>query len=210
MAKIKAVIFDMDGVLVDAREWHYESLNRALGHFGYTISRSDHLLTFDGLPTKKKLKMLSAQSDLPEGLHGLLSALKQKFTMQIIYQSCAPCFAHQYALSELKRAGMKLAVASNSIRATVQAMMSQTQLDQYLEFQLSNEDVLNGKPSPDIYLKAIDKLALEPDECLIVEDNPHGIAAAKGSGAYVLEVAGPEQVTLNNILSKIDEVEENR
>jgi beta-phosphoglucomutase len=67
--KIKAIIFDMDGVLVEAKEWHYKALNRALELFGYQISRYDHLTTYDGLPTSKKLEMLSLESGLPKELH---------------------------------------------------------------------------------------------------------------------------------------------
>jgi beta-phosphoglucomutase len=52
---IKAVVFDMDGVLIEAKDWHYEALNRALKLFGYEISRYEHLTTFDGLPTRRKL-----------------------------------------------------------------------------------------------------------------------------------------------------------
>ena len=67
--KIKAVIFDLDGVLVDATEWHYEALNRALGLFGYNIARYEHLTTYNGLPTRKKLEMLSVEKNFPRGLH---------------------------------------------------------------------------------------------------------------------------------------------
>ena len=56
--EIKAIIFDMDGVLIEAKDWHYEALNRALSLFGMEISRYDHLVTYDGLPTTKKLEML--------------------------------------------------------------------------------------------------------------------------------------------------------
>ena len=73
MTKIKAIIFDMDGVLIDAKDWHYEALNRALKLFGYNISRYDHLVTFDGLPTRKKLEMLTREHGLPPSLHGFLN-----------------------------------------------------------------------------------------------------------------------------------------
>ena len=65
--KIKAVLFDMDGVLIDAKDWHYEALNKALKLFGIEINRYDHLTTFDGLPTKVKLDLLSKRFYLPEG-----------------------------------------------------------------------------------------------------------------------------------------------
>ena len=82
MSKIKAIIFDMDGVLIDAKEWHYEALNKALSLFGYEISRYDHLITYDGLPTKDKLKMLSMERGLPEKLHPYINQLKQKYTIE--------------------------------------------------------------------------------------------------------------------------------
>src|SRR5471032_1181815 len=116
MTKIKAVVFDMDGVLIDAREWHYEALNRALNHFGFTISRYDHVVTFDGLPTRMKLEMLSREQTLPRSLHGFLNELKQLYTTEIVHARCKPVFQHEYALSHLKAAGYKLAVASNSVR----------------------------------------------------------------------------------------------
>ena len=97
--KIKAIIFDMDGVLIDAKDWHYEALNKALRLFGLEISRYDHLVTFDGLPTKDKLILLSMESNLPESLHSFINEMKQIYTMEIVYAKCKPTFYHQYALS---------------------------------------------------------------------------------------------------------------
>lgn len=205
---IKAVIFDMDGVLIDAKDWHYEALNRALALFGMEISRYDHLVTYDGLPTKKKLEMLSMERGLPIALHGFLNDLKQKFTMELIATRCRPTFAHQYALGKLRSQGVRLAVCSNSVRSTIELMMQRAALMEYLEFFLSNQDVANGKPDPEIYTKAMDRLGLEPEQCLIVEDHPNGIAAAKASGAFVLEVATTADVNLENIRSVIARFEE--
>ena len=112
---IKAIFFDMDGVLIDAKDWHYEALNCALEHFGFTISRESHLSTFDGLPTRKKLQILTKARGLPEQLHEFVNTLKQKYTLQITYKRCKPCFNHQYALSRLKAEGYKIAVCSNSV-----------------------------------------------------------------------------------------------
>lgn len=78
---IKAIVFDMDGVLIEAKDWHYEALNRALRLFGFEISRYDHLTTFDGLPTKRKLQILSAEHDLPAKLHDFINEMKQQYTM---------------------------------------------------------------------------------------------------------------------------------
>jgi len=200
---IKAVIFDMDGVLIDARDWHYEALNRALRIFGMEISRYDHLTTFDGLPTKQKLLMLSAANGLPKSLHGFLNDMKQRYTMEIVAAECKPTFNQQYALSRLKAEGFKLAVCSNSIRSSVEIMMDRAELSPYLDFIISNQDVTNAKPHPEMYSKAIDRMGLSPNEVLVVEDNENGIAAARGAGAHVLEVAGVEETTYHAIRRRI-------
>lgn len=209
MAKIKAVIFDMDGVLIEAKDWHYEALNKALGLFGMQISRYDHLVTFDALPTKKKLEMLSMERNLPKGLHNFINQMKQLYTMQIVYTSCKPTFIHEYALSKLKAEGYKLAVCSNSIQATIETMMQKSALLQYLDFYLSNQDVKKPKPDPEIYNKAIGRFQLKPDEVMIVEDNDHGIKAAKATGANVMIVQSVLDVNLDNIKSHIKHFERN-
>lgn len=200
---IRAVIFDMDGVLIDARDWHYEALNRALKLFGFNISRYDHLATFDGLPTKRKLQMLSAARGLPEELHSFLNEMKQLYTLEIVHTRCKPRFSHEYALSRLQAQGYRLAVASNSVRCTIDTMMRRAALDCYLEFTVSNQDVLRSKPDPEMYTLAIGRLGLSPSECLIVEDNDNGIRAAHASGAHVLEVKGVDDVSYAAVTSKI-------
>lgn len=207
MIRIKAVIFDMDGVLIDAKDWHYEALNQALELFGYKISRYDHLVTFDGLPTKKKLEMLSIEKGLPKGLHKFINEIKQKYTMEHVYMKCKPLFCHQYALSKLKSEGYGLALASNSVRVTIDMMMEKADLQKYLDFTLSNQDVTKSKPDPEIYIKAISRFGLKPEECLIVEDNPNGIKAALASGANLLKVDTVNDVTYQNIKNRIREIE---
>lgn len=207
MPKIKAVIFDMDGVLIDAKEWHFEALNRALTLFGMTISRYDHLVTYDGLPTKTKLRMLSMERGLPEALHGFINEMKQIYTMEVIYAKCKPVFQHQFALSRLQAGGYRMAVCSNSIRNTIAMMLERAELLPFLDFFLSNEDVAAPKPAPDMYLKAIERMGLRPDECLIVEDNPNGIKAARDSGAHVLCVNDVREVNYANITQTIAALE---
>lgn len=207
MSKIKAILFDMDGVLIDAKEWHYESLNKALSLFGNEISRYDHLVTFDGLPTKKKLEMLTLEGGFPKKLHDFVNELKQVYTMEIIYSKCKPTFHHQFALSKLKEEGYRIGVCSNSVRNTIEIMMQKSNLSQYLEFFLSNQDVTYGKPNPEIYTKGIERLHLSPEECLIVEDNENGIKAAIASGAHLLKVNNVNDVTYFNIINRIKEIE---
>ena len=192
---IKAIAFDMDGVLIDAKEWHYQALNRALALFGCPISHYDHITTFDGLPTRRKLQLLSAANKIPAGLHDFIGDLKQAYTMEIVTAQCKPRFVHQYALARLRAEGIRLAVCSNAVRHSVDVMMQRSALAPYLEFSLSNQDVARPKPDPEIYLRAISKFGVAPDECLVVEDHAGGVRAAREAGACVLQVSGVEEVT---------------
>ena len=100
-----------------------------------------------------------------------------------------------------------MAVCSNSIQSSVRLMMSQAQLDEYLDVQLSNEDVVNSKPHPEIYLKAMKLLDCLPEECLIVEDNEHGIQAARASGGHVMVVSSPSGLNYSRIAQSIADAE---
>ena len=196
----------MDGVLIDAKDWHYEALNKALGLFGHNISRHDHLVTFDGIPTAVKLNMLTLERGLPEKIHEFVNDLKQKYTLELVYQYCKPRFHHEYALSKLKSQGYKIACGSNSVRDSIKTMLEKSNLIQYMEQVVSAQDVLEPKPSPEMYQKIIFDFGLKPEECLIVEDNENGIKAAKASGAHVLIVKECDEVNIDNILDKIKKI----
>tara|TARA_B110000902_G_scaffold239141_1_gene287587 strand:- start:613 stop:1242 length:630 start_codon:yes stop_codon:yes gene_type:complete len=209
MREIKAILFDMDGVLIEAKEWHYDALNEALAMFGCEISLYDHLVTFDGLPTRDKLKMLTSVGKLPKDLHPIINKMKQKFTARIIAQKCKPLFTHQYALSKLKSEGYKMAVCSNSIRKSVEMMMESSGLSKYFDFYVSNEDVSKGKPDPEMYLRAMSNFNLNPDDCLILEDNENGIKAAIESGGNLLRIDEVSDVNYLNIKCRINELNKN-
>lgn len=207
MSKIKTILFDMDGVLIDAKDWHYEALNRALALFGYEITRTEHLSTYDGLPTSVKLKKLTLEKGLPEKLHKFIGEMKQQYTIQIIQEQCRPRFNHEFALMKLKAEGYRIAVCSNSIRMTIEMMMDYAKLTKYLEFIVSNQDVKNAKPDPEIYLTAMAKMGLNPDECLICEDNENGIKAALASKGHLLTITTVDDVNYENIKNRIAQIE---
>ena len=202
--QIKAILFDMDGVLVDATEWHYQALNRALALFGFTITRYDHLSTYNGLPTRKKLEMLTLEKGFPAALHGLVNRLKQVYTREEILSRCSPVFDKEYMISRLKREGYRLAVCSNSIRETTEMMIGRSGLREYMEFLVSNEDIRVPKPDPEMYQYAMKRMGLQPEEVVIVEDAPHGVEAARRSGGHVCEVSGFHEVTYWHIRAFIE------
>jgi beta-phosphoglucomutase len=205
--KIRGIIFDMDGVLIDAKDWHYEAMNRALGLLGFTIPRFDHVTTYDGLPTRVKLEMFSKERGLPRSLHRFISEMKQIYTQELIHSRCKPLFAHEYALSRLAAEGYKLAVASNSIRLTIDLMLDKAALSKYLSATVSNEDVKAAKPDPEIYLKAVELLNLPAEECLVLEDNVNGIKAAEAAKCPVMKIHSVHDVTYDRIRRHVDAVE---
>jgi len=203
---IKAIIFDLDGVLLDAKEWHYEALNMALRLFGHNISRYEHLLHYDGLPTKKKLEMLSVEKGLPDKLHEFINEMKQKYTTKLINEKCHPVFSHEYALSRLKNEGYLLAVGTNSVRKTLEFSTELLAIEHYFDLMISWEDVEQPKPSPLIYETAIKRLQVKPFETLILEDNSYGVEAAQNSQAHVMIVKNIHEVTYNNIMNFIKSI----
>jgi len=203
---IRAIVFDLDGVLVDATEWHYEALNKALALFGYTINRDMHLGEYNGLPTRKKLEMLSVQKGYPRELHEFTNSLKQNYTKDVILTKCKPFFDKQLMLSKLKSDGYKLAVCSNSIRESIEIMLKKSGIIEYFDFFIGNDEGFGSKPAPDIYLKSFELLNIPKSEIVIIEDSPHGIAAAKASGAHTCEVSGFNEVNYEKIKSFINEV----
>lgn len=203
MKKLRAILFDLDGVLVDAKDWHYEALNKALSEFGHEISRDDHLNIYDGLPTKKKLELLSKIKGLALHHHEAICQLKQKYTVEQIVVKCKPRSSHETAIRQLKMDGYKLAVCSNSIRQSVELMLEKSHIKQYFDLILSNQDVVHPKPNPEIYLTCMRKLSVSPDETLILEDNENGIQAALASGAHLMRIDSIEEVHYDNITQQI-------
>lgn len=207
MKKIKAVIFDMDGVLIDAVDWHYQALNKSLSLFGHNISKTDHEAYYDGLPTSVKLKKLTKYKNLPVKLHSFINEMKQCYTVEYIYKYCRPLFSHEYAINKLKASGYKIGLASNSIRKTIMLMMEKANLKDYFDTILSNEDVSNAKPNPEIYVKTMELMGVTPEECLILEDNENGIKAAIDSGGHLMKINSISDVNYNNIIKKIRNIE---
>ena len=202
--KIKLIIFDLDGVLVEAKNIHYTALNKALGE-RYSITWAEHLSTYDGLKTNQKLEMLSERKGLPIEKHKNIWETKQYLTLQKLKE-----LQNDNTLIELMNSlvndGYKIAVCSNSIRKTVLTVISKLGIMEYMDYIISNEDVQNSKPHPEMYWRAISKMGCLPEEPLIVEDSPYGLLAASRSKAHILRVKNPTEVNYENIFNKLKEV----
>ena len=205
---IKAIIFDLDGVLVDARELHYEALNRALATYDCTITRDEHLSTYDGLPTNRKLKLLTENKGLSPDVYDAVWKDKQFQTREIIDKEFSYDERIRGILSRLKKDGYMICVCSNSIRETTKMMLIRKGFMEYMEFLISNQDVRLSKPNPEMFLRAMVKMGVGPKECIIVEDSHYGRQAAFEAGAHLCAVENVEQVTYEHIKIMIDKASE--
>ena len=196
---IKCILFDLDGVLVDATGWHYQSLNLALRDVcGFALTPLEHETTFNGLPTKEKLRILIRQGRVrPEHAARIFEA-KQRFTNTVIEQACTAQPEKVHMMQQLA-ASYRLACVTNSIRQTAELMLRKAGYLPHVEFFLSNEDVTRPKPHPDGFIIAMHKMGVRPEETVVVEDAPKGIAAAKASGCHVLEILGYHDLDLPRV-----------
>lgn len=175
MTRIKAILFDLDGVLVDMCEAHYESLNKALEYHSFPIiDREHHIKDMNGLPTKIKLEKLRYSSEQIN----IINKTKQRYTLEAINKYVRPDDEKIELLKILQKLGYKLACVTNSITETTEAMLRTAGIINFFDIIITNEDVTNAKPDPEGYRLAISKLNLLPEEVIIVEDSPKGIEAA--------------------------------
>jgi HAD superfamily hydrolase (TIGR01509 family) len=205
---IKLIIFDLDGVLVEAKTIHYESLNKALGS-EYSIEWNEHLSIYDGLKTNQKLDMLTKNKGLPLEMHKEVWDNKQLYTLQAL----SNLKSNDNLISTMQKLtteGYKLSVCSNSIRKTVLTVLSKLGIIEFFDYIVSNEDVQNSKPHPEMYWKSISKMSCLPEETLIVEDSPYGLLAASRSKSHILRVKNPTEVSYLNIKEKINNIKENK
>jgi len=201
---IKLIIFDLDGVLVESRELHYVSLNKALSELGqqYVISREEHLCKYDALTTTMKLDLLTKEKDLPKEHHHKVWQLKQKKTLDEI-DNFEVDQRIQNILKSFKEQGYIIACATNSIRATSKLMLIRKGFMEYIDFLYSNEDVKNAKPNSEMYLRCMIKAEVNPNETVIIEDSHIGRKAALSSGANLCAVKDSHDLTYDKINNTI-------
>jgi HAD superfamily hydrolase (TIGR01509 family) len=194
------LIFDLDGVLIDSKDVHYFALNKSLELIDsiYMISIEEHLKEFDGLTTYEKLKKLSIKKGLPKQKFDDVWKHKQIFTEELLQdlkidENLVSIF------NDLEKLDIKLAVASNSIKKTVYTILDQLGVSNYFDLILSNEDVINPKPHPEIYWKCMSHFGVLPNQTTIFEDSPTGKKAAILSGANLISISRRRDLDLNKI-----------
>jgi beta-phosphoglucomutase-like phosphatase (HAD superfamily)/dTDP-glucose pyrophosphorylase len=201
----KLIIFDLDGVLIESRELHYEALNAALRKVSpqLVISKEEHLSTYDGLNTTRKLELLSQRKGLDPKLFDQIWFDKQSATFKLIKQ-----FPTNLTLRDLfslvKEQGIKIAVASNSVRETVKLALLSIGVMEFVDYFVSNEDVSRTKPYPEMYWKCMTALNALPKTTVIIEDSHIGRQGAMDSGAHLVPVRNSYDLTYDKVKDAID------
>ena len=196
----KLIIFDLDGVLVDSKDIHFVALNYALEKVNnnYVISKEEHLKIYDGLPTKDKLRILSKNKGLEEKYYDQIWKDKQFATNVAldnlkIDEELVSLFKH------IKQNNIFIAVASNSIRLTIENCLRSIGVINFVDYIVSNEDVKFAKPHPEMYWKSMSHFGLLPEDTVIFEDSIVGKLAATDSRAKLFDVKNRSDISLEKI-----------
>ena len=196
---IKVIIFDLDGVLVDTKLIHFEALNSALKKYNFEeISIDDHVKIFDGLPTIEKLKLLKKNKKIPKKFFTKIQKFKQKITLKILKRKIKKNNKIIKIMKNLNNK-YKIVVATNAVNSTLNICLNKLGIEKYVDFKLSNEDINEPKPNPEIYLRIFIRFGIYPSEALIIEDSHYGREAAISSGAKLLPIKRVEDLNLKKI-----------
>jgi beta-phosphoglucomutase-like phosphatase (HAD superfamily)/dTDP-glucose pyrophosphorylase len=201
---MKLIVFDLDGVLLDFCEVHYETLNQAIYEVAgpmYVISRHDHETVYNGRSTRGKLAMLQNNGLSPLTCDAIFHR-KQELTATAVSQ-VHPSLELRSMLIRLKCEGYQTACATNCIRATLDAALTALGIRDLFTFTVSNEDVLMPKPDPEIYRLCYEKVGVCPNDTLIFEDSPVGLSAARASGSWVVRVPTPKSLTAEFVMNAL-------
>ena len=202
---MKAILFDLDGVIADTKEIHYSALNEAIHLIAgeqYIITNSEHVNLFDGLKTLTKLNMLSKMKGLDPSTFTTINNKKQELTIKK-FSEIEKDERMISIFKRLKDLNYIIGCCTNCISRTAYTALANVGVLPYIDLVLTNDDVKNAKPHPEIYWKAMSMLSISPSDTLIVEDSPQGLQAAFESGAHTITVKNSTDVTYEKIINKI-------
>jgi HAD superfamily hydrolase (TIGR01509 family) len=184
--RLAAVIFDMDGVLVDSEPFHHRATQAALGRRGASYTERDNQAFF-GATDSEMLRVLRILFDVPEPTAALVEA-KTSHLVGLIRAEARPLPGVPEVPLWLRASGLPLALATASGRAVIQVVLDTVGLHGVFDAVVSGDEVARGKPAPDGFLMAARRLGVEPEQCLVVEDSRNGVLAAKAAGMRVAAV----------------------
>ncbi len=181
MSPIKAVIFDMDGVISDTQKLHALIEEKLLKKYGIELDSDEITEKYAGLPDKEFFEKIFKDYKISVDVEKVINE-KWNEMMDIAKNNISPIQGAIELINQLKENGFKLAVASSSPHSFIELVLSELKLKEKFDVIVSTEDVKFGKPNPEIFLLAAKKLRKDPSECVVIEDGINGIIAAKRGG----------------------------
>jgi HAD superfamily hydrolase (TIGR01509 family) len=201
-----AFLFDLDGTLVNAAQWHEQAFLAALSWCaGIQVTELEHSQRFNGLSTQRKLQILAAEGRLSndKALWDTINQQKQLLTVQYIEKYCHPITRVTDTVAYAESLA-PVGLVTNCSRYTTEMMLERAHLKQFMSVVVTNEDVGEAiKPSPFPYQKAAHLLYVPPKNCLVVEDSPKGIQSAREAGCYVWELSSFEDLNVRTLFDHI-------
>ena len=196
MHGIKAILFDLDGVLVNSNHLHYESFKEAvLTVAGVTIDQNEHDALFNGVTTKQKLFYYIGKGLINKSHSSEIERVKREKILHLIPRYIKPNDKLKKLLLEL-HTSYKFALVSNSGKETSHLILQHLDIYHLFDLIVSPSDGLSPKPDPAMYIFARNSLGILPSESLIFEDSECGKAAAYQSGCNVIEVKDPDDLLI--------------
>ena len=187
---MKAVIFDMDGVLVDSQPYHFKADIDTMAEYG-VIKDQKFYEAFAGTLTDNRMRTLRDMFGLDVPAEELIEKREKMILDIMANEDIKPVSGIPELLRSIKALGLKTAVASSSGIELIKLVLDRLGIAVYFDSITSGNDVKRGKPSPDIFLLAAERIGAEPSECLVVEDSENGVRAAKAAGMTALGYVNP-------------------
>ncbi len=186
MAGYKGILFDMDGVLVDSEPLFHKAVNIMVERCGAApITEEENNRYLLGTTVEETWVRVKELRDVPQTPAELLAGYNE-VVKEVLRSDLTARPGVRDLIAEAQRRGLPIAVASSSLREWVNLKLSVIGLTDAFAVKLGGDDIENGKPAPDIYIKAARLIGLEATECIAIEDSPIGLAAASSSGAYTV------------------------
>lgn len=179
----------MDGVLADSEPLYLEGINEVLNQYGVELSAGDNVETMGTTVEVTWQKVIERFCLPPESFDDCVAAYDQAME-RLLRRAGEPLPGARTLLTELRRRNVPYALASSALPNWIRSVLEATGLDGSFEVIVSRSMVEHGKPAPDIYLCAADKLGIDPTRCVALEDTPTGLASAKAAGMLVVQVRG--------------------
>ena len=201
---MKAVIFDMDGVLVDSQPYHFKADIDTMAEYG-VIKDQKFYESFAGTLTADRMRTLKEMFGLDVPVEEM-TIKRENMILDIMgKEDIKPVSGIPEFLRSIKEKGLTTAVASSSDYKLINLILDRLKIAQYFDSVTSGSDVKRGKPSPDVFLLAAERIGIEPSECLVVEDSENGVKAAKAAGmkalGYINPTSGKQDLSLADFIT---------